>query len=779
MAERSKPTAALDEVLRANSTVFRAEAANAQQRPVDWLRLLAGLELRAPEIENGVAVDRRIAHSGHLGEVTLTEMPEWIATKSGWVVLIGAEAGEGKSTYLTMLDKTLRESAIVLHWPANVRLPMSEVSSVVGITRSLLQDGAETPAVVLHEISPPSGPGALDYILATLREHEESADDTVFVIAGRPGAIDLLSRRCYGAEKYSLAQINIAEASFLCERISFAYEQALMTIGLGEVNRRFPNLGAFMSRPLLDQMQHFQMHGNTLIVSCLRAIYGDAFVQRIVNEYREIASLDDRQAYLHVCLAMVTGIPLPEELLRSLCPKADLDARSALDPWVRNGDENHIARHGTIAQTVLEECGDLGAIERCLERWISLAQSNATAAPKLHDMIAGLGHLPVIADGRDEQQSQSSIRRLRRRFMKSLGKHDTISATMIAESNHNVPRLISWASALRSLTCTRIDSECNSILVVMEDLIREADNHPVDSSLRQRLDYEFDCLDRDYALIDGEEESSDDLLERVKKWRRLLTSEWAGPRFYADLFDAAYTLALRYTTQDRNPPDPDSEQLVTVFSAMEIAFNKLYASGGGGLLNERWRLRRQLIDRHLYYALPNRYIELLREVWDASGKHSYDTGTLYAEALNTFYKKDRARREAALDEAISVLQITLETNESKRDALFMLAEWSCDRPSLANYVREQVRAMPTSNPINAAIKHHSAALVDTDDAQRLENLRHALKAYASITWSEALWFWLGRRWHSACSAVETAGVECAEEWGQYNEARRWVQGTSR
>ena len=120
------------------------------------------------------------------------------------------------------------------------------------------------------------------------------------------------------------------------------------------ISALFPNLPDFLKLPIGEQVNYFLAPGQPLIVGFLRAIYGNDFINRLVGEYRRMENTADGQAYLHVCLATMLGIGLPEDFLRVLAPNAALDIRSEYDPWVRTDNDEHIARHPVIAQTVLE-----------------------------------------------------------------------------------------------------------------------------------------------------------------------------------------------------------------------------------------------------------------------------------------------------------------------------------------------------------------------------------------------------------------------------------------
>lgn len=747
----------LQEAIRASrSRSLRVDGTGGGLRPVDWVRFLSGSALASPEIDGAVAIPRRLTTPD--GDVALPAVPQWIRERRGRVVFLRADAGEGKTTYLGLMAAVLRDSAMALFWNPGADLTMDDVLDVTATVRSI-HDPASTeplPAVVLTELRPTLDESTARSMLSTLWDHESRADDTVFVIAGRPAAVDFLANRVGGAEICTLASVNQAEASALCERIQRAHDEVSKTLSAKLIAEQFPNLVSFLALPPGARAAYFSVPGQPLIIGFLKAVYGPDFVQRLVGEYRGIAETVDQRAYLHVCLTTVAGLDLSERILRTLVPAADLDARSRHDPWVRTERDDHVARHAVIAQTVLEGCKDYSMLQQCFEDWTELSRRQNEMVPLLFHVVAGVAHMKPLAI-RDKRIVGS----LRRRLMLVLGDDTTLLARLIAESGASPVRLFSWARLLHTLASTSTEDGV-PLLTTIVGLYDAALDLASDRMLAERIEYCRDCGMRDLSAMSGNPESVDDLEERMVRWQDFMGREWAGPQFYADLFDTARQVAVELSLN--RPGDQDSDPVYRAYVTSALAFVHMWSTDGQTYAKERLAASGELINRYLHYALPKRYVDVLKQAWDlVRTLHCTfgQAGVLYANALLESPNLGDRTDESRVDEAVSVLKEALELEPNTTDATYLLASLSLKRTDLIPFVRAGIDGNTSTNASEVATLHSAAALIEQDPNARRRHLEQAVETYARVEWTGRAWARLGKRWIDNCAELRRFGCHLA------------------
>jgi hypothetical protein len=236
----------------------------------------------------------------------------------------------------------------------------------------------------------------------------------------------------------------------------------------------------------------------------------------------------------------MSGTAVPEHILRALAPTAALDARSNYDPWVRNDNDEHTARHAVIAQTVLERCGEYTALSECFESWVELIRRQPQVLSMFFDVAVGIGYMRPLSTGDKRVPA-----RIRGRFADVLMADSGLLNRLLAEGGANAARLFSWGNLLRSLFPRTPSERYINLYELVMDILTPAFEiaQGTDRSLAERIEYALDCTIRDYALAANEEETIEEREDRIIRWRDFVTRPWAGPRFYADLFDAARDLA--------------------------------------------------------------------------------------------------------------------------------------------------------------------------------------------------------------------------------------------
>ena len=655
---------------RSHSPALEVSGVVEAQRSPDWLRILSGRALATADVEGGMAIPRRLTTAA--GDVELVEHAFLASAAPGATLFLRAEAGEGKTTYFSLLDNALKASAIVSTWVPGQALNLEDVQNLTDITRSLLdteqnaRDREPLPVVVLAELRPSPDITTVDMILSTLNAHEGRGDEAIFIIAGRSSAINSLVPRPIGVEYCSLGSIATSETAMICERLKRAHDEISRAMSPTRINDLFPNLAAFLQLSPTEQASYFLVPQQPLIVGFLRAVYGRNFIQRLVDEYSLLENVADRQAYLHVCLATMSGIALPERILRSLAQQAALDARSRYDPWVRTDDDDHVARHPVIAQTVIESSGDYTALSECFEGWTDLVRRQPQDLSLLFDVANGIANMRPLS-----VTNKRIPARIRSRLADALIMDGTLVNRLLAEKGTSAALLFSWGKLVRSILPAKPTDRYVTLYETAADLLGQAYDlaRQTDRALAERVEYEWDCTIRDCALAANETEPIEEREDRIIRWRDFLDRAWATPKFYFELFNAARDIALELTYQ--GVPDRDSDSLYWAYVTCGQAYQYLYASQNKFYINQVMQSYGDILNRAMYYALPTRNPEVWREIWRAALRlsHSFaSAGITYAESLI------KRASESDLDTAIAALRENLNVFNHDPGSLYLLAK---------------------------------------------------------------------------------------------------------
>jgi tetratricopeptide (TPR) repeat protein len=742
-----------------HSPALQINVTHAEPPSPDWLRLLSGRALTASEVESGIAIPRRLRTIE--GDVDLADIPSWFQQHRGSTLLLTAEAGEGKSTYLSLLKETMGASAIMLTWSPDHDLRIDEVQDAADTARSFLNsrvaafDTDSLPVIVLAELRPALDEETAGRVLSILNEHEVRGGEAIFLIAGRPSVINSLIPTPFGVEHCSLAPIDASDASALCAHLQRAYSAITNSMSEDYFFKLFPNLPNFLQLSPTDQASYFLAPRQPLIVGFLKAIYGNDFINRLVDEYKTMKNLADQHAYLHVCLATMSGITLPERFLRSLAPNAALDARSNYDPWVRTDDDEHIARHPIIAQTVLERSDVFTALESCFEDLVGLSRQQPNSLQLLFDIVNGVAHMRALST-----TNTSIPGRIRGRLTNALISDPDLPGRVYAESN-SAARLFSWGSLLRSLLPAKPTEQYVPVYEVAVKILERAFAlaRDADRTLAERVEYALDCAVRDLTLATGDTESIQEREYRIKRWRDFVGKDWVGPKFYADLFYAAKKLAHELTFDTSVLRDSDS--LYWAYLISGIAYQYLFATGSELVIKARSTYG-DLFNRHMYYALPARHVDVWKEIWQiAKALRTFPVpGVMYAQSL-----LDPPSRQSDKDEAVKVLQEVIDKFHADPAALRLLAkEASASRtdlvPSLKEKVSERI-AHTTESSFYLGILYSAAALLEEDASIRRGYLERSVEEFSKAQWNRGDWDAVGFMWVEACAELKRLGSKTA------------------
>lgn len=743
----------------------------------DWRRLLSGEPLTPSDIDADMAVKRRIVTSE--GEVDLEAMPAWLLSRVKRVVLLTAEAGEGKSTYKNLLIRALTGRFVILEWDvrhsgaSDYRLLWKFHDNL----RTFLPRGVqetlppeEPPFIIISEITGGVRGPLADNVSVALAARETDPDPSVVFLTGRPAELRPLQNR-FSADLVQLAALSQTEAADLRARIDRGYRAISGGLSTDVLRMRYPNLPLFLNSPSEKQLALLTEHGKPLLASLLEAIYGDMFWKRLTGELELLAD-SDKRAYVHVSLATSAGASVPEELLTKLVPAAEVDERSRRDPWIRDERGHHRARHRVIAQTVLEESHAHALLRQSLSDWIGVLQGGGVGAEltwRIFDQATNW--IPTAPDRGSE--FRGVIRRLAREAIKSsAGFVDTLKTTIGAD----VGSCLLWANTLHALVPDKPTADHLYLLEANKALLELAQVLSDDStSLRERIQYYLDKNKRDTARAKGQRESVADLEERVRNWESMAGHSWCGPDFHADLFMAARELARTLTVGETQEPK-DSDILFQAYSTAVTSFESLRAQvGDSESLKPRAIEYSELVGRLVHFALPIRRTEILRFAWDFSvskGNPNARTGTQYADIL-----QNQGDREAAQ----GILRAILHSRPSWGDAVYRLARLAMTEDE-RDEVRQCLFAALSTNPtgLSLALLNHAAALMEPNSELRIPYLRQAIESYAQFIRSIDEWESRGPMWQEACKELRRLTREPAPDCGKrLEEARKQLGGTIR
>jgi hypothetical protein len=728
----------------------------------DWRRLLGGTALSINDVAAAAFVPRRLV-TGEGRSVATDELPGWLGGELGRTVLIVADAGEGKTTYLNVLAVQMAEHFITLRWRFPDPYDRERLARFHESVRERLQlrlgeqlGPLDPPLLVLGDADTGLDAGTADLLSSSFALRESEPDAAVVVLAGRPGQLQTLRRRL-DAEIVGLAPLDRREAQELCGLVRRAHTALSATMTEDGIARRYPNLLAFLGWSEDAQADLLSQTDAQLLAALLQAVYGRHFYDRLIDEYKRfLPSPADQKAYLHVCLATAAGAPLPVDLLTALAPTAHVDERAQNDPWILDDDGMHSARHATIAQVVLEEAGVYARLTECLRDWLRLFLVDDDAAPVFERILYQAGHWEPIAPERTRQFKGELRARVRAVLRGADGFHERVLALW----GRDVHRLIRWGAILRAFipsadpTSSHLSLiDANLALLEQARLLLPAD----DVNMRHRVGYYLDKARRDRIRVLGAE-PLEDVESRMLRWAGYIGEPWCGPDFYTDVFWDAVTMAEALTVG--GIAEQDEERVVEAFRTAAISFEWLRALIGGlDRTDQRAIKYTMLMNRYIYQALPTARLRICREAWRLSarlGEPNSLLGVIYADLLSG---PDGAG-EADVAEARTVLLAVLAAEPTRVDALLDLALLSRGDPEARvearSYLRDALDLELEGNGL--ALAHHAAAILTDGRDDAVAHLRVAIDAYAGNVTNARLWESLGERWKAACSELARLGA---------------------
>lgn len=750
-------------------------------RPPDWDALLSGSTLSIDDAVAGMVVARDLRH----GRVTVeaAAISDWLAARVGRTLFLAAEAGEGKSSFLNHLSAVLRDRWLVVRWVQAARMDFSGPVDFRRLVAANSAGAAPPRLLVVADLVTELTPGDVDQLTRDLveREADPATAEVTVLFVGRPGWLGTL-RRAVRAELLQLAPIGPGTAAALAGLLVRAHGE-LVAAGASpaELADRYPNLRSFLDRSPAERAGFFAAD-RPMLASMLRAVYGERFHSRLVEEYERLGPAD-RRAYLHVCEATVTAGGVSDELLTRLVPDSpDLDRRARHDPWTTEPvDRAHVARHPTVAQTVLEAAAGPVDLQRSTEVLLRCAADSEEALALLGGWLKVAGTWNPVA----EVPAVLAPAQIQRAARDALSRSEADLERVVAVLLGPRWRCADWARTLYLLLPEGPRrSPSNLLLVALSRRLVDAAllgaDGPLGGHQEQRLQYWRDKLDMLADRLQADEPT--DTYEYVMRWSAFIGQDWCANDFYSDLCRAACRAVDHQLAADGWEPDDDvlfNSFLVATAAMQHLRRDHVVAPH----LVRRFAT---LMGRQLHRALPVRKVEVLRRSWQLSlrlGVPDIQTGMQYDTCLLTAAAAAGSSRERAELHRARVELLTAAVGAAvSGEPLFRMAVLAQEqpglglRPALAEAVADFLAGEPTG--LSAALAWHARALLPDDPPAtppavppasppapppavppvalpvgRVAALREACRWYETVVLARDDWLLWGEPWRQACRAL--------------------------
>lgn len=338
-----------------------------------------------------------------------------------------------------------------------------------------------------------------------------------------------------------------------------------------------------------------------------------------------------------------------------------------------------------------------------------------------------------------------------------------MSDRLLAESN-SAARLFSWGNLLRYVLPRKPSAQYVTVYETAVDVLNRALGlaQQADRPLAERIEYTLDCALRDLALATDQTESIDEREDRIMRWRDFIGRDWAGPRFYADLFDEAREVAHELTFS--RVPDRDSDSLYWAYLIAGVAYQYLWATHSESYIAGRMNYTGNLLNRAIRYALPTRRADVWKEIWHvAESLHTFPSpGIEYAQSL-----LQMSGGQSSKDEAITVLLKVSDIFNLDPNELRFLAETASTRTDLAPSLKTSISDLisdhisRSTGATSLALLYSAAALLEEDESLRRRHLEESAEWFSKVRWNSTNWQDQGHYWGWACAELKRLGGSAA------------------
>lgn len=749
-------------------SVFQLRSPSTVPERVDTRALLRGAPIGMPAVAAGMAVNRRISCEIS-GEIGPDAVGSWLERQSDAPVLLHGDAGAGKSTYLHSLIHRLQEDWVFLHWDDHRRFDLGVLENFGGVLASYTD---RTPRLCVYSELVPQVDTAKSAEIAAqllpLQGLSKGVEHTVLLTGRQPEIKNLRLR--LPATSAQLLPLDAGEAAALRQQICAAYAASVEEYGQERTRKLYPNLPHFVELDFDRQVLLLREDSKPLLAGLLSAVYGEEARKRVILEYADLDE-EDRGAYLQVCLVSAAGSGLPGRLLQDLAPGAALDDRSDHDPWTRDENDVHVARHQTLAQVVLENTRELTRVGAAVRAWAPLAARDAKTGELAWQVFNQLVRWQTVApetNGRFKSRMRKEVRT-------ALLDEPTFATDLIQARGDELFTMLRWASLLHAMTPKEVSETHLPIIEMTRNLLHAARRatSPSVEVAPHRIDY---LLEKTVLLArraTSDDEDAGETTSRLERWASWVGEEWCGSDFYADLFWLAFERVRRWSVGDLERPADTAITERTLRTAI-TSFEYLRSSSQEMVDRGTEAAYSKLVARHLYALLEDetRITALIRDAWELSCQLRRPNSRTGMHYLRRIPPDDRHERWRVAEEVVR-------HDRNRHDALLELARMAAtpeDRAKVAEYLA--VAEEPSRDAMSYAFLRHAVALLEDDRSCRLMAMVAASEAYhrwgrrhgpdARDDWND-----IQVGWKELCRTVgqedPALGQKCHQEWVQVRD----------
>ena len=307
------------------------------------VRFFQGAPAKIADLRAGLGVRRALIRGNRL--FSFEKFRDTFAKGTGGqTFVITADTGEGKSTFFKQLALELESTHVVLLWHTVRKHDPGLLKDLRG---RLNEDGLGL--LVVAELDP-----KLTEVDLSEFASKTSSDPLPcpLLIAGT--SAELAHCPIRGADWLHFAALDEVAAAELLAQMATVVR---LTEDSAELDRQVPNLRQFVAKPDLGVFSK-----GPLIVSLLKATYGNDFRARLHQEYIRLDATGMGRLYRLVCFAHAVGLGLETRLLPKLLPRLDIAGSLAGLGGIAAfhlEEDSLTSRHPVIAKTLLLELHQL------------------------------------------------------------------------------------------------------------------------------------------------------------------------------------------------------------------------------------------------------------------------------------------------------------------------------------------------------------------------------------------------------------------------------------
>ncbi|MFV2126626.1 hypothetical protein ACFHWS_19120 [Micromonospora sp. LOL_013] len=697
----------------------------------DWHALLDGSPL--PAIFGIAGILERIIAIEDVPYNPTTAL-EWLAKHPGRIVFLAGSRGDGKTSYLNALAAQSHDSHCFLRWgresPFNVQIAEDVARKIQGVdpTRS-------TTVVIVYPIDASFSSADLNQLGYELTNGvAEGGRRAVVIVEGDDGTFERLP--FYSAHLAKLQPLGLESVHPWVSLLRRAHDEVLHE---GEDERhitaRYPNLVHFLRSSPAEQAEVLADPQSPMIVRLLQAVYGANMWGKLYDELVQLQLTPpspDAMCYLSICLATIAGRGIPTDLIEKLQPDAQWETRSLRNPWILDEHDQHVARHRTIAQVVLEK-----AVKRSNGRNIRNTMYYLTAHLRIPNcgalipqIVITVAYLSPVASEDETDGLRKAVFYGARRGLKEV---DGVASAIEGQCGGDYRKLSIWMEMVRLLIPRQSRDSSHLWLIDLHDNLLDAAERTENPPEPERLKY-YRWKIRYLRSWFLNQDDYSFLFDAVQQVAPLISAAWCRADFYTDLFRWCFqAVSLRKT---EHLTDQAAIEGRFLYGTLFTAYERLRSCTTEDRITAIRIDFNTMILRHVHWTLPDDAHDLIEDTWKLSvtlGCPDAQVGTLFAEMLlngNTTSPSN----DDAITKARQILNTVLDTSPSHGEAIFLLAfAQTIDHQERLTLDTLQTRiTAATQAPVSVLSKAfiaHALALIETDTVRSRQLLLEAITAY--------------------------------------------------